>query len=207
MLKKPKRDPFCLKTLLNPKVSKNQRGPFGKLIFKSNTVPKNTKGDPLSLKSFLTRTNFLKTVANYWLELIFFQQYFRNGFYQLNTKRAVCIKLITTHNPPLLVRLKVEPFEKWNPGPSFKTYQPQRAKFAARNSVTNTVVYNFSRFQLTIRQIRGIRCTGQLEIVESAAYSGFRGSDSGIRNSASGIRSSDTGFRRLIQASNKKFVL
>ena len=65
---------------------------------------------------------------------------------------------ITTHNPTLLVRLKVEPFEQWNPGPSFKTYQPQRAKFAARNSETNTAVYNFSRFQLTIRQIRGIRC-------------------------------------------------
>ena len=91
---------------------------------------------------------------------------------------------ITTHNPTLLVRLKVEPFEQWNPGPSFKTYQPQRAKLAARNSGTNSAVYSFSRFQLTIRQIRGIRCIGQLKIVESAACSGFRGSDSGIRNSA-----------------------
>ena len=51
------------------------------------------------------------------------------------------------------MRLKVEPFEQWNPGPSFKTYQTQRAKFAARNSGTNTAVYNFSRFQLTQQSI------------------------------------------------------
>ena len=82
---------------------------------------------------------------------------------------------ITTHNPTLFVQLKVEPLEQWNPGPSFKTYQPQRAKFAAWNSGTNTAVYNFSRFQLTVRQNRGIRCIDQLEIVESAcsAVSGF----------------------------------
>ena len=121
---------------------------------------------------------------------------------------------ITTHNPTLFVQLKVERLEQWNPGPSFKTYQSQRAKFAARKSRTNTAVYNFSRFQLTIRQNRGIRCIGQLEIVESAAYSGFRGSDSGIRTSTSGIRTStsgirgsDCGFSRLMQASNKMFVL
>ena len=114
---------------------------------------------------------------------------------------------ITTHNPTLFVQLKVEPLEQWNPGPSFKTYQPQRAKFAAWNSGTNTAVYNFSRFQLTVRQNRGIRCIDQLEIVESAAYSGFRGSDSGIRTSTSGIRGSDSGFRRLRQASIKMFVL
>ena len=77
--------------------------------------------------------------------------------------------IITTHNPTLFVRLKVEPFEQWNLGPSFKTNQPQRAKFAARNSGTNIAVYNFSGYQLTIRQNRGIRCIGQLEIVESAA--------------------------------------
>ena len=114
---------------------------------------------------------------------------------------------ITTHNPTLFVRLKVEPFEQWKSGPSFKTYQPQRAKLAARNSGTNTAVYNFSRFQLTIRQNRGIRCIGQLEIVESASYSGFRGSYSENRNSISGIRGSDSGFRRLMQASIKMFVL
>ena len=67
------------------------------------------------------------------------------------------------------MQLKVEPLKQWNPGPSFKTYQPQRAKFAAWNSGTNTAVYNFSRFQLTVRQNRGIRCIDQLEIVESAA--------------------------------------
>ena len=114
---------------------------------------------------------------------------------------------ITTHNPTLFVPLKVEPLEQWNPGPSFKTYQPQRAKFAAWNSGTNTAVYNFSRFQLTIRQNRGIRCIGQLEIVESAAYSGIRGSDSGIRTSTSGIQGSESGFRRLMHASIKMFVL
>ena len=64
---------------------------------------------------------------------------------------------ITTHNRTLLVRLKVEPFEQWNPGPNFKTYQPQRAELAARNSGTNTAVFNFSRLQLTIRQIRRIQ--------------------------------------------------
>ena len=64
---------------------------------------------------------------------------------------------ITTHNPTIFVQLKVEPLEQWNPGPSFKTCQPQRAKFAAWNSGTITAVYNFSRFQLTIRQNRGIR--------------------------------------------------
>ena len=105
------------------------------------------------------------------------------------------------------MQLKVEPLEQWNPGPSFKTCQPQRANIAAWNSGTNTAVYNFSRFQLTIRQNRGIRCIGQLEIVESTAYSGFRGSDSGIRTSTSGIRGSDSGFRRLMQASIKMFVL
>ena len=114
---------------------------------------------------------------------------------------------ITTHNPTLFVQIKVEPFEQWNPGPSFKTCQPQRAKFAAWNSGTNTAVYNFSRFQLTKRQNRGIRCIGQLEIVESTACSGLRGSDSGIRTSTSGIRGSVSGFRRLMQASNKMFVL
>ena len=116
---------------------------------------------------------------------------------------SAAVDAITTYNPTLFVRLKVEPFEQWNPGPSFITCKPQRAKVAARNSGTNTAVYNFSRFQLTIRQIRGIRCIGQLEIVETAAYSGFRGSDSGIRNSASGIRGSDSEFRRLMQASIK----
>ena len=115
--------------------------------------------------------------------------------------------IITTHNPTLFVQLKVEPLEQWNPGPSFKTYQLQRAKFAAWNSGTNTAVYNFSRFQLMVRQKCGIRCIDQLEIVESAAYSGFRGSDSGIRTSTSGIRGSDSGFRRLMQASIKMFVL
>ena len=114
---------------------------------------------------------------------------------------------ITAHNPTLFVQLKVEPLEQWNPGPSFKTCQPQRAEFAAWNSGTNTAVYNFSRFQLTIWQNRGIRCIGQFEIVESAAYSGFRGSDSGIRTSTSGIRGSDSGLRRLMQASIKMFVL
>ena len=72
-----------------------------------------------------------------------------------------------------------------NPGPTFETYQPHRAKFAARNSGTNTAVYNFSRFQLTIRQNRGIRCIGQLGIVKSAAYSvssGFH--DSELTNAA-----------------------
>ena len=114
---------------------------------------------------------------------------------------------ITTHNPTLFVQLKVEPLEQWNPGPNFETYQPQRAKFVASNSGTNTAVYNFSRFQLTVKQNRGIRCIDQLEIVESAAYSGFRGSDSGIRTSTSGIRGSDSRFRRLMQASIKMFVL
>ena len=51
---------------------------------------------------------------------------------------SLSISDITTHNPTLFVQLKVEPLEQWNPGPSFETYQPQRAKFAAGNSGTNT---------------------------------------------------------------------
>ena len=90
--------------------------------------------------------------------------------YIITLSECLCLASITTHNPTLFVQIKVEPLEQWNPGPSLKTYQPQRAKFAAWNSGTNTAVYNFSRFQLTIRQNRGIRCIGQLEIVESAAY-------------------------------------
>ena len=125
----------------------------------------------------------------------------------VNIRDVTSLAFTTTHNPTLFVQLKVEPLEQWNPGPSFKTCQPQRAEFAAWNSGTNTAVYNFSRFQLTIWQNRGIRCIGQFEIVESAAYSGFRGSDSGIRTSTSGIRGSDSGFRRLMQASIKMFVL
>ena len=56
------------------------------------------------------------------------------------------------HNPTLSLRLEVELFEQWNPGPSFITCKPQSAESAARNSGTNTAVFRGTLWRFFFRK-------------------------------------------------------